>query len=106
MSASSPRATNALPVYLRWPGALSLTPESVVLLYDWDSEQISPETDERRIIAAAVAAAAKYPELPAILPDRPPTAKTCSVCSGDGRVSLSPKLTLGCGTCFGLGWVS
>jgi hypothetical protein len=100
------RTMNALPVYLDMGGALGFTPDGAVLLYDWQSEQVAPEHDEGWMIVAAVAAAEKYPELRAILPVKPPTATTCSHCSGRGKVSVTGSTTLSCGKCWGLGWVT
>jgi hypothetical protein len=97
------RATNALPVYFGWTGDLCLTAEGAVLFYDEQSEQVRPETDDRWIIAAALSAVEKYPELRIILPQQPSTAATCATCSGTGRLL---DTSVHCGTCFGLGWVS
>jgi hypothetical protein len=97
------RATNALPVYFGWTGDLCLTTEGAVLFYDEQSEQVRPETDDCWIIAAALSAAEKYPELRVILPHRPSMAATCALCSGTGRLL---DTSIRCGTCFGLGWVS
>jgi hypothetical protein len=99
------RASNALPVYIDFGGALAFTAEGSVLLYDWGLGQISPENDERWIIVAAVAGAEKYPELRAVLPDKPPTAMTCPLCSGRGKRSLTPIFGARCEKCFGLGWL-
>jgi hypothetical protein len=74
-----------------------------VLFYDEQSEQVRPETDDRWIIAAALSAVEKYPELRVILPQQPSTAATCATCSGTGRLL---DTSVHCGTCFGLGWVS
>jgi hypothetical protein len=97
------RATEALPVYSGWTGDLCLTTEGAVLFHDYESEQVGPETDDRWIIAAALSAVEKYPELRVILPQRPSTAATCAICSGTGRLL---DTSVHCGTCFGLGWVS
>jgi hypothetical protein len=100
------RETNALPVYMGMGGALGLTPDGTVLLYDSESGQVRPEIDEMWIMLAAVSATEKHPELREILPVRPPTATTCLDCSGTGRQALTPNFTPICGKCFGLGWVS
>jgi hypothetical protein len=98
------RATNALPVYHGFLGALVLTANGDVLFYDCDSEQTTRESEERTVIAA-ISAAGKYPELREILPVRPPEATTCAACSGAGRVSVTPTVRLFCGKCWGLGWI-
>jgi hypothetical protein len=96
------RATNALPVYFDLGGALAFTPGGVLLRYNWEAEQAAPEKDDRWLILAAVSAAEKYPDLRKMLPERPPTAKACSLCSGTGRVFW---LKAFCGNCCGLGWM-
>jgi hypothetical protein len=95
------RATNALPVYFDLGGALAFTPGGALLGYDWESEQVAPEKDARWLVIAAVSAAGKYPDLREMLPQRPPTAKACSLCSGTGRVFPVKAF---CGSCCGLGW--
>jgi glycolate oxidase FAD binding subunit len=101
------RATNALPISIGFTGALGFTPDGVALFFDWESEQVRPETEARWIIMAAVSAAERYPELRGILPVRPPTAKTCTQCSGTGRMEITPLIPLKpyCGDCYGLGWI-
>jgi hypothetical protein len=94
--------TNALPVYSDLSGTLTISPEGTVLYYNSESGEIEPITDDTWTIVAAVSAAEKYPDLRALLPEKPPTAKTCSLCSGTGR---QLKMKALCGKCFGLGWV-
>ena len=96
---------HALPVYLDMSGALAFTVDGVVLFLDWETEQVTPTTDESWIIVAAVAAAEKYPELRELIPPKPSHATICHSCRGTGKLSLAPKLTVGCWTCRGLGWV-
>jgi hypothetical protein len=100
------RAANALLVYRDMGGGLGFTPDGTVLFYDFESGQVRPVIDEKWIVIAAVSATEKYPELREILPVRPPTATRCVVCSGVGRLVLTPKCELPCGKCFGLGWVT
>jgi hypothetical protein len=95
------RTTNALPVYFDMGGVLAFTPEGVVLSCDWESKQVRPETDEKWIIAAALSAAERYPELGRLVPGKPPAAKTCEACSGTGRMLQTRVL---CRQCSGLGW--
>ena len=96
------RTTNALPVYSDWSGSLAVTPDGEVLFYDSESGQVTPVTDDAWSIVAAVSAAQKYPDLRDMLPDRPPTAKSCGVCSGTGRQMPGKAF---CGKCSGLGWI-
>jgi hypothetical protein len=99
------REMQALPVYKDLGGTLGFNAEGTVLFLALDSEQVRPVIDHGWTIVAAVAASEKYPELRDILPERPPTAITCAMCLGAGKLVLTPKLTVGCATCWGLGWV-
>src|SRR5437016_5887753 len=78
------RKTNALPVYSDMSGSLCVTPDGMILFYDSESGQVTPMTDERWCIIAAVSASEHYPDLRELLPARPSTAKSCSFCSGTG----------------------
>ncbi len=99
------REMQALPVYKDLGGTLGFNAEGTVLSLDWESEQVRPTIDHGWMIVAAVAASEKYPEMREILPEKPPTAKTCPMCTGMGKLVFTPKLTVGCATCWGLGWV-
>ena len=81
-----------------------ISPDGVVLSCDSNSEQVTPETDEKWRVIAAVSAVQKYPDLREMLPDKPPTAKSCSMCSGAGKVRLVKEYYAICGNCSGLGW--
>lgn len=97
------RQINALPVYADFSGILGVGPEGTILRYDWESGEFGPITDNGWPIIAAVSAAEKYPDLLAMLPDKPPGAKPCSPCEGTGKQF---HIKVFCGTCLGLGWVS
>jgi hypothetical protein len=99
------REMQALPVSMDVGGGLAFTADGRVLSLDWQTGQVKPTNDESAITRAAVAASEKYPELRELLPDKPPTATTCCICKGTGKVVLTPDVTCGCGTCWGLGWV-
>ena len=96
------RSTKGLPVYFDLSGALAFTPDGVLLYFNSESEQAAPMKDDRWFIIAAVSAAEEYPDLREMLPERPLTAKTCSVCSGTGRQF---QVKAFCGSCSGLGWI-
>jgi tetratricopeptide (TPR) repeat protein len=95
------KITNALPVYGDLGGILCISRDGRVLCLD-NSGLVTVVTDDFWRIVAAVSAAEKYPELSAILPERPPGAKPCSDCSGFGKFMTSRAF---CGKCRGLGWV-
>jgi hypothetical protein len=98
------RERGALPVYLGIGGALLLTPDGDILGVAWDSRE-GPKREENPSLrlTAVVAGAEKYPELRPLVPVRPPDAKLCTSCGGQGFVLFSEK-SIRCGECFGLGW--
>jgi hypothetical protein len=82
-----------LGVYGDIGGALVLRPDGSVLSVGWDDEVASEPSPGWRVIALA-AASYWYPELAALAPERPPTARPCWKCGGPG-----------CESCFGMGWL-
>jgi hypothetical protein len=92
-------ATGALPVHTDIGGALAVTPDGEVVLYDFEKGVASVPEEHWRIYALAKAAR-RYPELRELAPPRPHDAVTCPSCGGFGFVLES----LECGPCLGLGW--
>ena len=84
-------------------------------LYVIDDEAASPQATEladgpeRWWTLSAVARRESLPELRDLLPPRPPTSLTCSMCGGTGEITLAPgraeSLITGCNVCHTLGWV-
>jgi hypothetical protein len=83
----------ALGVYGDIGGALMIRKDGSVLYANWDEEQAEPAKEGWRVIALA-AASYRFPELSALAPERPATARPCWKC-GDA----------GCDYCFGMGWL-
>lgn len=113
-SASSPKpstlaakevldATGALLVYSDMGGALAITPEGVVVGYDFDSKNLQ-DVDENWRLVALRQAARKFDELKSLEPPRPDNSVCCPACSGRGTVTMG-DVSLDCGVCWGGGWV-
>lgn len=93
-------AAGALLVYAGWGGALAVTPEGEVFLYDYDTKlRSSPEENWR--FFTLMKAARKFPELQDLAPPRPSAAVNCSSCGGRGV--LFEKYD--CGDCWASGWI-
>jgi len=85
-------------------GSLYLTPDGKVLESDWErGDTLIEEKDVGIRNAALVFASRKYPELAALLPQRPASATDCAQCSGLGWLRLGGRDNV-CGDCSGLGW--
>lgn len=95
------RLTGGVPVYWDFGGVLAVTPDGGVAFYDPETGEVSAEREEGWRTLALVKAAQKYPELQALLPERPGAAVTCSHCGGSGTVLGH----IPCGACFGAGWI-
>ena len=85
----------------------ALLRDGTVRVWSADSWFHSEEYTERAAtpeehIAAIVFGSENWPELRELLPLRPATARTCSVCAGVARA----KQGLICPNCQGLGWVN
>jgi hypothetical protein len=89
------------PVYL-W----ALRPDGVVLCLDHESFSLpfEPEADPLKLYAVLLKGAEAYPELRALVPERPAGAQPCEACGGTGSAEGSPPPTWGCLRCMGLGW--
>lgn len=95
----------ALPVTLDVGGALLLRHDGEILEHAWDSPsplEVSKDAVLRR--AAVVAAADKYPQLSALVPDRPAGAADCLQCGGTGKL-VTAVGSFRCGQCGGFGWL-
>lgn len=91
----------ALLVYGTIGAIFFLRPDGSVLVQDPDSEETpAVETDSTWKLIAMVAAARKFPELAALLPQRPDNVRDCPVCRGTGLYMQVP-----CSVCRGLGWL-
>ncbi|AMV23875.1 hypothetical protein VT84_05640 [Gemmata sp. SH-PL17] len=94
----------ALPVYADMGGTLLVAADGEVYCLDHDSIEVRREHDPGWQLLARTAVAEIAPELRVLLPDRPPSAPDCAVCSGSGHIQATPTHRCWCGTCWGLGW--
>ena len=94
--------TGGVPVYADMGGILVLAPDGSVLQYEPTSGKIEAVVESKWRILALVRAARKHPELSALRPMRPNTARTCRQCGGTGIVLGQAD----CGVCYGTGWTA
>jgi hypothetical protein len=95
-------ATGGLPVYADIGGALAITPEGEIRLYDHETKEVSASVDAKWRRVALTHAAEKYPSLADLRPVTPADAIGCPHCNGTGRL-LNERLR--CATCVGTGWL-
>jgi hypothetical protein len=93
-----------MPMYGDKSGRFSITPDGVIYFTPRD-QTTRRERRPRWLIVATKAASKQFPELKALLPDRPEGARQCEMCKGKGKV-LWPWRRVGpfCDGCWGLGW--
>jgi hypothetical protein len=101
------RAAECLPIYCDWTHAFGVTRHGEVVA--WEHEPWAgvgsrlasgPVSDVLALNLALHQGKERYPWLAALLPPRPIDARTCSVCSGTGRLP-APAICY----CGGAGWV-
>lgn len=93
-----------LPLYVGWVSALGLRPDGSFVRWDHevDRANLKPLRDAYWQRMAICQGAKKYPELGALLPERPSSAQTCSACGGSGQVGGAAQIICHCG---GIGWI-
>jgi hypothetical protein len=93
-----------LPLYIGWVAALGLRPDGSFVRWDHEADRASvkPLGDAYWQRMAICHGAKKYPELRALLPERPASAQTCGACGGSGQLSGAPHVICQCG---GVGWI-
>ena len=94
-----------LPLYLGWVAALGIRPDGSFVYFEYESAPKPVRSLEESFWQrmAIFQGARKYPELRALLPERPTTAATCEPCGGSGApVGLPQLICVGCG---GSGWM-
>lgn len=94
----------AWPVYGDIGGTLLLAADGTVHCQDHNTMVVGPESDPRWQSRAWAAAAEQVPELRPLLPERPLGVPACAACQGTGRVQVTLRTRLWCGSCWGLGW--
>ncbi len=93
---------SALPLYLGWMETIGIRADGELLFWSTEGEYAGTRPVEDRIwvLSALVAGAERYPELRALLPERPTNAVDC-------RCRKHPLLASGkvmCNECGGIGW--
>jgi hypothetical protein len=93
----------ALPLYLGWTETIGIRPDGEIVRWSTESEYLGvrPVQDSKWVLSALVTGAERYPELQALLPDRPPGAVDCP-CRKEPMFA-SGKIQ--CGSCGGVGWL-
>jgi hypothetical protein len=93
----------ALPLYLGWTETIGIRPDGEVVR--WSSEGAyagaRPVQDRVWMLSALVEGAQRYPELAALLPERPSGAVDCP-CRTHPLLASGQVL---CGQCGGIGWL-
>lgn len=108
-------APGRLPVFNLWGPAMYLTPGGDVVIDREEGGPLRPAGPGKRDFALA-RAAEQHPQLAHLKPRRPPTATTCTLCHGHGRITVdqgtlqpwhdgSPS-SLYCPHCNSLGWIT
>jgi hypothetical protein len=94
---------SALLLYADMGGRCYLRPDGQILRESVDSaSSLARETDPKFRTLALVCGCEFYPELVALLPERPSSFRDCPACQA-GRVQVG-ELRIICGECNGLGW--
>jgi hypothetical protein len=94
----------ALLLYADMGGECYLRPDGEIVSQSVDIA-ISPERESAVLrTVALVAGSDLYPELKALLPERPASSRDCPACSG-GWIPVGERRLI-CGKCNGLGWVA
>src|SRR6266850_2973417 len=93
-----------LPLYVGWVAVLGLRPDGSFVRWDHENDRatVKPLSDAYWQRMAICQGTRKYPELRALLPERPATALTCPTCGGSGQMSGAPPVVCQCG---GTGWI-
>ena len=98
------RGHGFLPLHFGWVAIIGIRPDGSFVRWDYEGDPtvvkaLSDPWSERMAICQG---AKKYPELAALLPPRPPKARECNSCRGNGTIDALPQVICRCG---GVGWV-
>jgi hypothetical protein len=98
------RAHTFLPLYVGWVASLGIRPDGSFIRWDHDDDRdsVTPLSDAYWQRMAICQGVKKYPELRALLPERPTTALTCEACGGSGQLNAASPVVCRCG---GVGWI-
>jgi hypothetical protein len=98
------RKNTFLPLYVGWIAVLGIRPDGSFVRWDCegDNDTVRPLASSYWQRMAICQGVKKYPELRALLTERPPSAQTCDACGGSGQLSGAPQVICRCG---GTGWL-
>jgi hypothetical protein len=98
------RRWNFLPLYRGWFSVLGIRPDGSFVRWDNedDPDVIKPLIEPYLQRLALCQGAKLYPELRALMPERPPEAITCETCIRWNELPEPPKVICSCGGC---GWI-
>jgi hypothetical protein len=93
-----------LPLYVGWLSTLGLCPDGSFVRWDQEEDPQTMKTLSNAYLQrlAICQGARTYPELAALIPQRPASAETCSACGGAGDLRGLPQMICQCG---GVGWI-
>jgi hypothetical protein len=92
-----------LPLYVGWVAALGIRPDGSFVCWNHDQGgDVEALTDPFLKRMALCQGAKMYPELAALIPERPEGAAGCPFCKGTGEFAGTAKIVCACG---GLGWL-
>jgi hypothetical protein len=96
-------AFNALPLYLGWTETIGIRPDGEFVQWstEGDYSGVEPVEDRIWVLSALVEGARQYPQLQALLPERPSSAVDCQCLKH--WLFASGKIL--CGECGGVGWL-
>jgi hypothetical protein len=104
LNAAAVREHEALPLVFGWTQTLAIRADGTLVRWTVEEWPGAQEFSERTWAnLALVQEAARYPELKALLPSRPPEAETCATCQGQGVIPGAPEGVV-C-SCGGTGWL-
>jgi len=94
---------SALPLHLGWTETIGIGPDGEVVRWSTEGDYAGLRSVEDRtwVLSALVDGARRYPELAALLPERPPGAVDCPC--RKHPIFASGKVL--CGQCGGIGWL-
>ncbi len=94
---------DALPLYVGWVETVGVRPDGEVVRWSTEGDYAGVRAVEDRVwvLSALVDGSRRYPELAALIPERPPDAADCP-CRGQPVFASGVVL---CGECGGVGWL-
>ena len=94
----------ALPLYIGWTETIGLRADGEIVRWSTEGEYtgVRPVEDPVWVRAGLVEGSKRHPGLQGLVPIRPPSARTCPVCSGAGYPPGLPHIGCSCG---GVGWI-